>query len=192
MLHGTHHVGQVIKVDPAGQDPAEGGGRRISRRQTRIVVRDGPGQVPAQPGLNPRRITVGPPVLVDQQAPQIRQKQLAASGGQVVDVKVIVSSHDVILARRKFEDGRLWTRRSERISGPRTPSRGRTGRAGSNTAVDHITVLDQALAQLPADVRSGRILVRTDGAGFSHAFLEHLVTQPDGRALEYSVGYAVT
>ena len=68
----------------------------------------------------------------------------------------------------------------------------RTGRAGSNTAADHIAVLDQALAQLPEAARAGRILVRTDGAGFSHDFLDHLVNQPDGRALEYSVGYAVT
>jgi hypothetical protein len=40
--------------------------------------------------------------------------------------------------------------------------------------------------------RAGRILVRTDGAGFSHDFLDHLANQPDGRSLEYSVGYAVT
>jgi hypothetical protein len=64
----------------------------------------------------------------------------------------------------------------------------RTGRAGSNTAADHITVLDQALGQLPEAARAGRILVRTDGAGFSHDFLDHLVKQ----RLEYSVGYAVT
>ena len=50
----------------------------------------------------------------------------------------------------------------------------RTGRAGSNTAADHIAVLDQALGQLPEAARAGRILVRTDGAGFSHAFLDHL------------------
>lgn len=68
----------------------------------------------------------------------------------------------------------------------------RTGRAGSNTAADHIAVLDQALGQLPEHARAGRILVRTDGAGFSHDFLDHLVDQPDHRALEYSVGYAVT
>jgi hypothetical protein len=64
----------------------------------------------------------------------------------------------------------------------------RTGRAGSNTAADHITVLDLALAQLPEKARAGRILVRTDGAGFSHDFLEHLT----GTGLEYSVGYSVT
>jgi hypothetical protein len=64
----------------------------------------------------------------------------------------------------------------------------RTGRAGSNTAADHIMVLDQGLGQLPEAARAGRILVRTDGAGFSHEFLDHLVEQQ----LEYSVGYAVT
>jgi Transposase DDE domain group 1 len=64
----------------------------------------------------------------------------------------------------------------------------RTGRAGSNTAADHIAVLDLALGQLPEAARAGRILVRTDGAGFSHEFLDHLVRQ----GLEYSVGYAVT
>ena len=63
----------------------------------------------------------------------------------------------------------------------------RTGRAGSNTAADHIEVLDLALAQLPEMARAGRILVRTDGAGFSHAFVDHLTAT----GLEYSVGYAV-
>jgi len=64
----------------------------------------------------------------------------------------------------------------------------RTGRAGSNTAADHIAVLDAALGQLPEAARAGRILVRTDGAGFSHAFIDHLLA----KGLEYSVGYAVT
>ncbi len=64
----------------------------------------------------------------------------------------------------------------------------RIGRAGSNTAADHIAVLDQGLGQLPEAARAGRILVRTDGAGFSHEFLDHLVKQQ----LEYSTGYAVT
>jgi Transposase DDE domain group 1 len=64
----------------------------------------------------------------------------------------------------------------------------RPGNAGSNTATDHIAVLDAALAQLPDAYRAKRILVRTDGAGFSHTFLDHLVEQ----GLEYSVGFAVT
>jgi Transposase DDE domain group 1 len=64
----------------------------------------------------------------------------------------------------------------------------RPGSAGSNTAADHIEVLGLALAQLPDAHRAKRILVRTDGAGFSHAFLDHLVEH----GLEYSVGFAVT
>ncbi len=64
----------------------------------------------------------------------------------------------------------------------------RPGNAGSNTAADHIAVLDAALAQLPEATRAGRILVRTDGAGFSHSFIDHLTAQ----GLEYSLGYAVT
>jgi hypothetical protein len=64
----------------------------------------------------------------------------------------------------------------------------RPGNAGSNTAADHIDVLDAALGQLPDAHRAKRILVRTDGAGFSHTFCDHLVEQ----GLEYSVGFAVT
>jgi Transposase DDE domain group 1 len=56
----------------------------------------------------------------------------------------------------------------------------RAGNAGSNTADDHIAVFDDALAQLPAEVSArgadGRrdILVRTDAAGATHRFAEHL------------------
>ncbi|MFL6115224.1 MAG: IS1380 family transposase [Catenulispora sp.] len=51
----------------------------------------------------------------------------------------------------------------------------RPGRAGSNTAADHITVLDQALAQIPDAHRHGvPLLVRTDTAGCTKAFLAHI------------------
>ena len=64
----------------------------------------------------------------------------------------------------------------------------RPGNAGSNTAADHIVVLDQALGQLPDAARSQRIVVRTDGAGFSHAWVDHLTAG----GFEYSTGYSVT
>ncbi|GLY20251.1 hypothetical protein Kisp01_72650 [Kineosporia sp. NBRC 101677] len=64
----------------------------------------------------------------------------------------------------------------------------RSGNVGANTATDHIAVLDEALAQLPDLVRAGRILVHTDVAGFSHAFIDHLTAQGP----EYFSGYAVT
>jgi hypothetical protein len=42
----------------------------------------------------------------------------------------------------------------------------RPGNAGSNTAADHLTVIRQALAQLPFGPRPGRkVLIRTDAAG---------------------------
>lgn len=53
----------------------------------------------------------------------------------------------------------------------------RPGNAGSNTAADHLTVLDMALASLPAHARprpgdpsSPRLLARSDSAGATHAF----------------------
>jgi hypothetical protein len=49
------------------------------------------------------------------------------------------------------------------------------GNAGSNTAADHITVLDLALASLPADARPAapgapKILIRSDSAGATYDF----------------------
>ena len=67
----------------------------------------------------------------------------------------------------------------------------RPGNAGSNTATDHITVIKDALKQLPGHrpgVRPGRkVLIRTDGAGASHALLDFLTRQ----RLSYSVGFTL-
>jgi hypothetical protein len=66
----------------------------------------------------------------------------------------------------------------------------RPGKAGSNTAADHVVVLDAALAQLPAALRArdeaGRVavLVRTDAAGATKEFAAHLAEQ----GVEFSVG----
>jgi hypothetical protein len=67
----------------------------------------------------------------------------------------------------------------------------RKGNAGSNTAADHITVIRDALMQLPghrAGARPGRtVLVRIDGAGSTHDLLNWL----EGQRLSYSVGYTL-
>lgn len=47
------------------------------------------------------------------------------------------------------------------------------GNAGSNTAADHITVLDLALEQLDPEALAGEILVRGDGAGSTHALTDY-------------------
>jgi len=66
----------------------------------------------------------------------------------------------------------------------------RPGKAGSDTAVDHVQVLDAALAQIPAALRArdedGRVnvLVRTDAAGATQGFAAHLAEC----GVEFSVG----
>ena len=61
----------------------------------------------------------------------------------------------------------------------------RKGPAGSNTAADHLTVLDQAIAALPPKHRR-KLMVTCDGAGASH----DLITRLD--ALASRRGYQVT
>lgn len=70
----------------------------------------------------------------------------------------------------------------------------REGRAGSNTTADHITVLDQALAQIPEAHRFGTaILVRSDSAGCTQGFLAHIRTlREHGIDTCFSVGVAIT
>lgn len=69
----------------------------------------------------------------------------------------------------------------------------RAGNAGSNTAADHIEVLDAALAQLPvktkkADPEGGEwMLARADSAGATHGFVDALRE----RGLEFSIGFAM-
>lgn len=67
----------------------------------------------------------------------------------------------------------------------------RAGNAGSNTAADHITATQLALAQLPKKYRRGRrTLIRTDTAGGTHEFINRLTAR--GRWLSYSVGMTIT
>jgi Transposase DDE domain group 1 len=65
----------------------------------------------------------------------------------------------------------------------------RPGNAGSNTAEDHKTVIDRALAQIPAEyVESLEILIRADSAGATHGLIDYC---RDG-GMRFSVGYELT
>jgi hypothetical protein len=66
----------------------------------------------------------------------------------------------------------------------------RPGSAGSNTAADHLAVLDTAITALPPAFRR-RLMVTCDGAGASHALLTRLDTLAarPGHQLIYSVGW---
>jgi hypothetical protein len=70
----------------------------------------------------------------------------------------------------------------------------REGRAGSNTTADHITVLDQALTQIPDAHRYGtEILIRSDSAGCTQGFLAHIRSlREQGINTCFSVGVAIT
>jgi hypothetical protein len=68
----------------------------------------------------------------------------------------------------------------------------RPGNAGANTAADLITVLRQAIGQVPARWRD-RLLVTSDGAGFSHELINWLTAQNHAadRHVEYSIGWPI-
>lgn len=64
----------------------------------------------------------------------------------------------------------------------------RPGNAGANTAADHVTVIREAVQQLPfrTSGRVGRkVLARIDGAGRSHQVVNYLAA----RGMSYSVGF---
>lgn len=75
----------------------------------------------------------------------------------------------------------------------------RPGNAGANTAIDHVQLLADSLAQLPPLWRAGheigddasaverKILVRADSAGASHWLAEECVD----RNIEFSLGYGI-
>ena len=66
----------------------------------------------------------------------------------------------------------------------------RPGNAGSNTAADHIAIIDAAIAAIPAKWRPN-LLITIDGAGSSHAVVEHLrkLNARPGWSVAYSVGF---
>src|ERR1700716_1398984 len=71
----------------------------------------------------------------------------------------------------------------------------RPGKAGSNTAADHIDILTMALSALPAHARpcpgdpeSPQVMVRTDAAGATHAFARAVRDAGCG----FSLGFSIT
>ena len=68
----------------------------------------------------------------------------------------------------------------------------RPGNAGANTAADHLDVLAQAIAQVPAPHRR-HLLIRGDSAAATHAVLDWLHEQDSKRGgrVEYSLGWSI-
>ena len=64
----------------------------------------------------------------------------------------------------------------------------RPGNAGSNTAADHVEVLDLALAQLPVDPHEHEVIARTDSAALTHGFIDAC----RARWVRFAVGHDLT
>ena len=68
----------------------------------------------------------------------------------------------------------------------------RPGNAGSNTVTDHLEVLGEALAQIPARHRS-KLLVRVDGAGATHDLVKYLQSlSARRRTVLFTCGWMIT
>ena len=128
--------------------------------------------------------------------------QVSVAGQQVDGLVLDIDATIVICHSEKESATRTWKKTfgyhpllcfldntSEALSGLL-----REGRAGSNTTTDHITVLDQALAQIPDTHRHGTpILLRSDSAGSSHGFLAHIRGLREQHLdIRFSVGAAIT
>jgi Transposase DDE domain group 1 len=67
----------------------------------------------------------------------------------------------------------------------------RPGNAGANTAADHLEVLADAIAQIPAPHRR-HLLIRGDSAAATHAVTDWLTAQnTNRRRVEYSLGWSI-
>jgi len=64
----------------------------------------------------------------------------------------------------------------------------RPGNAGSNTAADHVEILDLALAQLPVDPYEHEVIARTDSAALTHGFIDACRV----RGVRFAVGHDLT
>jgi Transposase DDE domain group 1 len=68
----------------------------------------------------------------------------------------------------------------------------RRGSAGPDTAADHVTLVDAAIAALPAAFRR-RLMITCDGAGASHDLVKHLakLAARPGHQVIYPVGWVL-
>jgi hypothetical protein len=68
----------------------------------------------------------------------------------------------------------------------------RPGNAGANTVADHLIVLEQAIAAIPAAFRA-KVLIRIDGAGATHELLERIqALNTTRRTVRFCVGWKIT
>ncbi len=131
----------------------------------------------------------GPPPGLARRAGQGEGGRLGRRGGPDLDGELALDfDATVVIAHSEKEDAApTWKHtfgfhplycfldRPDVSSGEALAGLLRPGNAGSNTAADHIAVLDMAIGSLPERARPGqeggpRLLARADSAGATHAF----------------------
>ncbi|MGI3780193.1 MAG: IS1380 family transposase [Janthinobacterium lividum] len=111
-----------------------------------------------------------------------------------VDATLVTAHSEKELAAANFKDGfgfhplAVWCDNTRELLAIGL----RAGNANANHAGDHISVLSDAIAQVPASYRR-RLLIRADSAGATHQLLDWLTAQNQarGRSVEYSIGFPV-
>ena len=108
-----------------------------------------------------------------------------------LDATVVTAHSDKELAEPNFK-GYVHTHAWPPAITPasRWPGCCAPARPGSNTAVDHLRLLDEAIAALPPALRR-KLMITCDGAGASHALVKELdrLASRHGYQLTYSVGW---
>jgi hypothetical protein len=116
-----------------------------------------------------------------------------------LDATLVTAHSDKELARPTFKHGyghhplRAFADHGAAGTGEPLAEMLRAGNAGSNTAADHITVIRDALRQLPFHAASTsrrigqKVLIRIDGAGATHEVVNYVVA----RRMSYPVGFAL-
>jgi len=176
--------GQVASVPTAWRalKEAAGGGDRTRRKVTAAVNRG-------------RRHAWSRGVARHGQLPpvQVADRQLAGITCIRLDATVVPAHSDKELAEPNFK-GYGHHPLLAACDNTREPLAWmlRPGSAGSNTAADHLQVLEEAIAALPPEFRR-RIMVTCDGAGASHDLVTKLdkLASRRGYQLVYSVGWAL-
>jgi len=145
-----------------------------------------------------------------------RERVWAAGGGPDLDQELFLDFDATILVAHseKEEAAPTWKKtfgfhpllcfldRPEVGGGEALAGLLRSGNAGSNTAADHISVLDMALASLPVHARPARdpltgawvgpaLVARSDTAGATHAFANACVDHGIGFSFGFPIDFRI-
>src|SRR6201993_4470605 len=183
------------------RDPRRASRRRdpTAPRRTRLRRRPQPAltlvQPPSQrPELLPDRSLIRHALIVLRQHAALLQRYLSTSPERLtidVDATLITAHSEKEQAAGNYKGGYGFHPLQVYLDETREALAGllRPGNAGSNTAEDHRTVIDLALAQVPPKyIETLEILVRADSAGATHGLIDYC----RGGNMPFSVGYELT